>query len=193
MVSVNDAVGALAISVLLAPGPRWPPAAPVSFWIQKENARERHRELVRCALAVWGDAIGGALRFEESELPPARGIRVVFTPELVHFGFTKPEVDGQGRIRRADVIVATDPVGDALQKELIVYLTALHELGHALGLGHSDRIGEIMYRFRHPMDPDRVFLAYRRKLRSAEDIGGPEATGLSEADRRAIRALYPGP
>ncbi len=187
------AVSTLAIGVLLVAAPRWSTDAPVPFWIQGEGGRQRDRDLVRRALGVWSDATGGSLRFEESELPPARGIRVVFTRDLAHFGFTMPKLDGDGRVLRADVIVVTDPVGDPLQKQLIVYLTAVHELGHALGLPHSDRIGEIMYAFGHPMDPERVFFGYRKKLRSAEDIGGPEATGLSEADRRAIRQLYPAP
>ncbi len=73
---------------------------------------------------------------------------------------------------------------------IVVYLTALHELGHAIGLPHSDTFTAIMYRFRRPDDGERYFGAYRRKLRSAEDVGSPAATGIDVEDIAALRALY---
>ena len=170
------------------------PAGAVPFWIQKERARERNRELVRLALAAWEDASGGRLRFEESEVFPEKGIRVFFARDHPHFGVARPEADEEtGEIRSADVIVVSETIGDRLQRDLVVYLTALHELGHALGLGHSETLGEIMYGFRGPSDADRTFRRYRRKLRSVEDIGTARASGITEADRRAIRALYARP
>lgn len=173
---------------------RWPAGRAVVFWIQKDRARERNRELVRVALATWEAATGGLLRFEESEAFPEKGIRVFFAGGFPNFGVAKPQVDEEsGEIRSADVIVVSDPMGDRLQRDLVVYLTALHELGHALGLRHSDRLGEIMYGFRGPSDADLTFRRYRRKLRSAVDIGSPRASGLTEADQRAIRALYVRP
>jgi hypothetical protein len=47
-----------------------------------------------------------------------------------------------------------------------------------------------MYGFHGPADADWTFRHYRRKLRSLEDIGSSRANGLTEADRRAIAALY---
>ncbi len=163
----------------------------VVVWIQKDGARERNRELIRVALANWSDATGGALRFEESESFPDNGLRVFFSHYEPNFGTGRPVVDKEtGAIRSADVIIASDPMGDRIQRDLIVYLTALHELGHVLGLRHSDQLGEIMYGFRDPSDAARTFERYRRRLRSAEDIGAHRASGLTAADRRAIRALY---
>jgi len=172
---------------------RWP-AGTVPFWIQKERARERNRELVRLALANWQEVTGGLLRFEESEEFRAEGLRIFFAGNFPDFGTAKPEVDaGTGEIRSAVVIIVSDPMGDRIQRDLVVYLTALHELGHALGLAHSDRRGEIMYGFHGPSDADWTFRAYRRKLRTLEDIGSARASGITKADRRAIRALYAGP
>jgi hypothetical protein len=94
-------------------------------------------------------------------------------------------------IVRADIFLSLDSPGDHLHKELVVYLTALHELGHALGLAHTDDFNTIMYRFRGPTDPERYFLRYRKGLRSEEDIGEQGATGLFPGDLRALKLLYP--
>jgi hypothetical protein len=47
-----------------------------------------------------------------------------------------------------------------------------------------------MYSFRRPDDGERYFGAYRRRLRSPDDIGSATATGLAPADVEALRALY---
>jgi len=159
--------------------------------IQKDRARERNRALVRLTLANWQEASDRLLRFEESEEFLAEGLRIFFAGYFPDFGTARPVVDPEtGEIRRADVIVVSDPMGDRLQSDLVVYLTALHELGHALGLRHSEQRGEIMYGFHGPSDADWTFRAYRRKLRSLEDIGSASASGITGADRQAIRALY---
>jgi len=95
-----------------------------------------------------------------------------------------------GFIVKAEVAVASDAGRDPLERQIIVYLTALHEIGHALGLEHTADINTIMYLFREPGDGDKFFGAYRRKLKSADDIGSAPASGLSAADTIALRQLY---
>jgi hypothetical protein len=51
-------------------------------------------------------------------------------------------------------------------------------------------MGEIMYGFREPSDATQTFERYRSQLQAVGDIGSARASGLTEADRRAIRALY---
>jgi hypothetical protein len=146
---------------------------------------------VRLALANWQEASAGRLRFEESEAFEPATLRVFFAGYYPDFGTAKPQVDPEsGEIHRADVIVVSDPLGDRLQRDLVVYLTALHELGHALGLSHSEVRGEIMYGFHGPEDAEWTFENYRGKLGSLEDIGSARASGITEADRRALTALY---
>ena len=72
----------------------------------------------------------------------------------------------------------------------MTYLTALHEIGHALGLSHRDDFNSIMYLFRYPTDGERYFGRYRARLRSPNDIGSPSATGLAAEDIEVLRALY---
>jgi hypothetical protein len=49
-----------------------------------------------------------------------------------------------------------------------------------------------MYLFRQPGDGPRYFGNYHALVRSAADIGGANATGLSAYDVAALRALYDG-
>ena len=86
--------------------------------------------------------------------------------------------------------MAADAGRDPLERQIIVYLTALHEIGHALGMEHTVDITSIMYLFREPGDGDKFFGTYRRKLKSADDIGSSNATGISADDVVTLRALY---
>ena len=107
------------------------------------------------------------------------------------YGEAAPRIDGRtGYIGSAEVLIGADVGGDALQQRIVIYLTALHELGHALGLPHTNAFDDIMYSFRRPDDGPRYFGAYRRRLRSRDDIGTERATGLSSADVAALRGLY---
>ena len=56
---------------------------------------------------------------------------------------------------------------DALFRDTIVYLTCLHELGHALGLAHTADFADVMYFFGFGGDITEFFGRYRRTLRSA--------------------------
>ena len=107
------------------------------------------------------------------------------------YGVTSPRVDRQtGLIVRAEVAVAADAGRTPLERSIIVYLTALHELGHALGLEHTTDISTIMYLFREPGDGERFFGAYAKRVRSLDDIGSEQATGLSPDDVKALKTLY---
>ena len=76
--------------------------------------------------------------------------------------------------------------GDQLLRDAIVYLTCLHETGHALGLSHTAVFDDIMYSFQYGGDIPEYFGRYRRKLRSRDDIR--ENAGMSEADRKHLLA-----
>ena len=96
--------------------------------------------------------------------------------------FIRPDVSALGpdmaRAARAD----------ALMRDTIVYLTCLHELGHAVGLSHTADFDDIMYFFGYGGDLVGFFDRYRRNLRSREDI--QKNPGLSVADARRVRELY---
>src|SRR5579862_6766114 len=91
----------------------------------------------------------------------------------------------------AEVYVRPSPLpvnGDRLLRDAIVYLTCLHESGHALGLPHTAVFADIMYSFQYGGDIEEYFGRYRRKLETRGDIA--KNSGMSTEDRtRLIEAL----
>ena len=75
-----------------------------------------------------------------------------------------------------------------LLRDAIVYLTCLHETGHALGLAHTAAFDDIMYSFQFGGDIAEYFGRYRRQLSARADIH--KHAGMSDADRKHLAALY---
>ena len=170
---------------------RWPPHARIPVSLDARTAPPGADALVTRALSTWTQAAGGRFVLERAGAADAARVRVRFAHADGVYGETAPRLDpATGMIGAAEVLIAGDIAGDAVQQRIVIYLTALHELGHALGLPHTDVFDDIMYSFRRPDDGERYFGAYRRRLRSIDDIGTARATGLSPADISALLALY---
>jgi hypothetical protein len=176
----------------LQPGPaRWPAGEMILAWIDSTQAPPGADALLERALKNWTDAAEGRVALKKTAFEDNAKLRIRFIRSETNYGETAPHVDARTRaIVGADVGIRADAPGDLLNQRIVIYLTSLHELGHALGLRHSDDFGAIMYRFREPGDGERYFMNYRQRLRSVEDIGAPVATGISAEDLRALRTLY---
>ena len=174
---------------------------PIPYFIAdgrgKTSFRATDTELAGWALDDWHRSSGQAIRFEPAPEPSAL-VRLYWAgPSEGQFGEMETIVVG-GRLGAALYIrpdmasLGDDLAGraarDPLLRESIVYLTCVHELGHALGLRHTRDYQEIMYFFGYGGDIPKYFDRYRAQLRSRADIA--KVSGLSSGDVRRLKALY---
>jgi hypothetical protein len=167
------------------------PPQKYSYWVEPCTRSEQacvanDPQLAEWAFGAWQNASRGALEFNRvQELRGAR-IRIFWaTAEQGLYGETRwVSVDGKPG---AEVYVRPAPFpinGDRLMRDTIVYLTCLHETGHALGLAHTDVFDDIMYSFQYGGDIPEYFGRYRRKLQGRDDIR--KNSGMSEGDRKHL-------
>jgi hypothetical protein len=169
-----------------------------TFWVQpcaeapKSGCVAADEELAVWALGAWEEASQGRLRFTRESDERKAQLRFYWTPaHLSLYGEARPiEVGGR---RGAEIHVRPEIAGpegrrDILWRDTIVYLTCLHESGHALGLPHTDRFDDIMYSFAFGGDIREYFARYRRALKSRDGIR--RQPGMSPADVAALRALF---
>ena len=149
------------------------------------------RELAQWALEAWQAASGGALRLEPVAQMEDAHIRVLWANGSAGlYGETRPIlVHG---VPGAEVYVlpaiARESPADPLLRDTIVYLTCLHETGHALGLVHTAGFADIMYSFEYGGNIPEYFGRYRRRLAARADIR--KHSGISPADRKQLLELW---
>ena len=177
-------------------------SGPVTYHIAEvipdSRVTERDRTLALWALESWGGQANPPVRFEPAPTDEAL-IRVFWVPAGDGmYGEMRPRrVEGR---RGADLFVRPDTDGlgpeiaekarrDPLFRDTVVYLTCVHEIGHAFGLVHMAAFADIMYSFQRGGDFVAYFVRFRDQLRDWESI--PTADPFSEGDRSAFAELYP--
>ncbi len=148
-------------------------------------------ELAQWAMAAWEAGSAGKLKLERTTELEKAHIRLFWAGAREGlYGEMRPiRVEG---VRGGEVYVAPTVVPpnekDGLLRDAIVYLTCLHETGHALGLDHTANFADIMYSFQYGGDISEYFGRYRRQLASRADI--PRHAGMSDYDRRRLAGIY---
>ena len=196
------AIGAGALAApsqtILAP---FDTSRPIPYFIAdgkgKIGFRASDTALARWALEDWQRSSGQVIRFEPAPESSAL-VRLYWAePSEGRYGEMQPIVV-DGRLGAAVYIrpdmaslgpdIAEAAARDPLLRESIVYLTCVHELGHALGLRHTRDYQDIMYFFGYGGDIPKYFGRYRAQLRSRADIA--KVSGLSPGDAARLKALY---
>jgi hypothetical protein len=166
--------------------------ATLRYWVEpcahpESGCQRDDPELAQWAMEAWQTASGGGLRCEKTEDRISARIRVYWASGTGGLYGETRMIDVAGE-RGAEVYVLPTvvPAGekDRLLRDAIVYLTCLHETGHALGLEHTADFADIMYSFQYGGDIGEYFGRYRRLLESRADIR--KHAGMSAADRRRV-------
>jgi len=121
--------------------------APMNFY-SKQGEDYKYRKLVMKALDEWSAASNGVIKFKITTVLLESQINIEWRRvDRKALGHCNYFFDGANRLYGAEVSIGLSDglIHEKYMSEGEVYHTILHEIGHALGLGHSPYSSDIMY------------------------------------------------
>jgi len=166
----------------------------VRYW----SGGHEQSDLAQWAMEAWAAGSGGALQVErvnnaeEAEIrfrwinPQRRGLygqslTTIRQGKVISEVVINPSIESLG----GDMLKAVTK--DPLYGDVILFLTCVHEAGHALGPAHTRDYADIMYSFEFGGDFVAYFQRFRAKLQSREDIR--KNSPLSTGDIKQIKEM----
>ena len=158
-------------------------------------------DLAQWAMESWAKGSEGSLRVERVDQPDKADIifRWVNPRRRGLYGQSMP-MQREGKvISEITINPSIESLGpemtaavakDPLYGDVILYLTCVHEAGHALGPVHSRDYADIMYSFEFGGDFVAYFQRFRSRIKSFEDIA--KVSALSQGDIRQIKLAVSG-